>query len=161
MGLAACLTACAPSGDTPDSTEILWDEWGVPHIFAHDSETLFYALGWAQARSHGDLLLELIGKARGRAAEYWGGPENLASDRWVRTMGVPARAERWYAAQGSFQAYLDAFAAFVRDSAMVMMLRRAAGSVRPATRGEPRLGNAPVAAPARVRLGFRHGQALN
>ena len=109
LALALVLSACAPSPDAPETTEILWDEWGVPHIFAHDSETLFYALGWAQARSHGDLLLELIGKARGRSAEYWGGTESLESDRWIRTMGVPERAERWYAAQGSFKGYLDAF----------------------------------------------------
>ncbi len=110
LALTIALTACAPSAEISESTEILWDDWGVPHIFAHDSETLFYALGWAQARSHGDLLLELIGKARGRAAEYWGGDAALESDRWVRTMGVPARAQRWYQAQGSFKDYLDAFA---------------------------------------------------
>ncbi len=106
--VALLVTACAPSA--PEQTEILWDEWGVPHIFAHDSETLFYALGWAQTRAHGDLLLELIGKARGRAAEYWGGQANLDSDRWIRTMGAPARAAEWYAAQGDFKAHLDAFA---------------------------------------------------
>ncbi len=104
------LLACTPTADTSDGTEILWDKWGVPHIFADDTATMFRALGWAQARAHGDLLLELIGKARGRAAEYWGGEENLESDRWIRTMGAPERAREWYAAQGSFQAYLDAFA---------------------------------------------------
>jgi acyl-homoserine-lactone acylase len=108
--LLACSTAPQEAG-TPDSTEILWDVWGVAHIFAHDSETLFYALGWAQARAHGDLLLELIGKARGRAAEYWGGEANLDSDRWIHTMGVPARAEAWYERQGAFKSYLDRFAA--------------------------------------------------
>ena len=90
--LAVLVAACGPSGETLDSTEILWDEWGVPHIFATDDESMFYSLGWAQTRAHGDLLLELIGKARGRAAEYWGGNENLESDRWIRTMGAPARA---------------------------------------------------------------------
>jgi acyl-homoserine-lactone acylase len=35
--------------------EILWDNWGVPHIFARDTESLFYAFGRAQAHSHGDL----------------------------------------------------------------------------------------------------------
>src|SRR5436305_5309957 len=52
--------------------EILWDTWGVPHIFARNSEGAFYAFGWAQMQSHGDLVLRLYGQARGRAAEYWG-----------------------------------------------------------------------------------------
>jgi acyl-homoserine-lactone acylase len=91
-------------------TEILWDKWGVPHIFAKDADGLFYAFGWAQMQSHGDLILRLYGRARGRAAEYWG-QEYIESDRWVRTMGVPERARRWYEAQPPyFRRYLDAFA---------------------------------------------------
>ncbi|MCZ6876811.1 MAG: penicillin acylase family protein, partial [Acidobacteria bacterium] len=55
-----------------DQTEILWDSWGVPHIYAVQERSLFYALGWAQAKSHGNLILRLYGQARGRGAEYWG-----------------------------------------------------------------------------------------
>ncbi|MHC5823396.1 MAG: penicillin acylase family protein, partial [Nostoc sp.] len=54
------------------STEILWDTYGVPHIYGKDDQSAFYAFGWAQMQSHGDLLLRLYGQARGRAAEYWG-----------------------------------------------------------------------------------------
>ncbi|RLG79613.1 MAG: hypothetical protein DRO40_12530, partial [Thermoprotei archaeon] len=25
--------------------EVIWDEWGVPHIYAYTEEDLFYALG--------------------------------------------------------------------------------------------------------------------
>lgn len=104
-------------GPAVERTEILWDTYGVPHIFARDAEELFYAYGWAQAEAHGDLLLGLYGQARGRAAEYWGG-EYLNSDRWVRTMGIPARATRWYEAQAPrFRAYLDAFARGVNEYA--------------------------------------------
>jgi len=93
------------------STEILWDTYGVPHIYSRDTQGLFRAFGWAQMQSHGNLILRLYGQARGRAAEYWG-KEYLDSDRWVRTMGVPERAEKWYAAQSKeFRANLDAFAA--------------------------------------------------
>ncbi|MBE9190329.1 acylase [Gloeocapsopsis crepidinum LEGE 06123] len=95
----------------PTVTEILWDTYGVPHVFAKDARGAFQAFGWAQMQSHGDLLLRLYGQARGRAAEYWG--ENyLDSDRWVLTMGVPNRARRWYQLQSpAFQSYLEAFAA--------------------------------------------------
>ena len=105
LGLA---TGCARPG--PRVTEILWDTWGVPHVFARDEAELSYAFGWAQMHSHGDLLLRLYGESRGRAAEYWG-EGHLDSDRWVRAMGVPGRAGEWYAAQSpEFRRLLDAFA---------------------------------------------------
>jgi acyl-homoserine-lactone acylase len=91
--------------------ETLWDTYGVPHIFAEDEAALFFAFGFAQMRSHGDLLLRLYGQARGRAAEYWG-EHYIDSDIWVRTNGVPARAERWVEQQPEYmRALLDAFAA--------------------------------------------------
>jgi acyl-homoserine-lactone acylase len=93
------------------SAEILWDTWGVPHIFAADMDSALYAFGWAQMQSHGDLLLRLYGQARGRAAEYWGA-EYAESDRWVRTMGVPARAARWAKEQdAAMRGPLSAFVA--------------------------------------------------
>jgi acyl-homoserine-lactone acylase len=91
------------------NTEILWDTWGVPHIFAPDDAGVFYAFGWAQAQAHGDLLLRLYGIARGRGAEYFG-PKYLASDRLLRRMGIPARATPWAQAQRpAMRANLEAF----------------------------------------------------
>ena len=101
-----------PAGgiETFATTEILWDSWGVPHIFAPDAESLFFAHGWAQAKSHGDLLLRLLGESRGRAAEYWG-EAHLEDDRWVHTMGIPERAAAWYGEQSPrIRSWLDAFA---------------------------------------------------
>lgn len=93
------------------STEILWDTYGVPHIYGRDNQSAFYAFGWSQMQSHGDLLLRLYGQARGRAAEYWG-EAYTESDRWVLTTGIPERANSWYNAQNpSFRSYIDAFAA--------------------------------------------------
>src|SRR5262252_4843629 len=107
--LAALVVACS-SSRAPTITEILWDTWGVPHIFAKDDAGLFTAYGYAQATSHANLILKLYGESRGRAAEYWG-PSGLDNDRYVRTMGIPARAQVWYAAQdSSFRRLLDAFA---------------------------------------------------
>jgi acyl-homoserine-lactone acylase len=94
-----------------DRTEILWDTWGVPHIYGKSDGELFHAFGWAQMHSHGDLIMRLYAQARGRAAEYLG--ENyLDSDKYVRTMGIPERAKEWYQAQNpAMRGYLDAFAA--------------------------------------------------
>lgn len=108
--MAAVLsTACAPSA--PTATEILWDTWGVPHVFATDDASLFKAFGYAQATSHANLILKLYGEARGRAAEYWG-EQDLPNDRFMRTMGVPQVAKAWYDGQDpTYRANIDAFAA--------------------------------------------------
>ena len=69
--LTSLLASCGGRGLLTE-TEILWDTWGVPHIYADSWEGLFHAFGWAQMHSHGNLILRLYGEARGRAAEYWG-----------------------------------------------------------------------------------------
>lgn len=92
------------------TTEILWDTWGIPHIFAPDDDHLAYAYGWAQMHSHGNLILQLYAQARGRAAEYFG-ESLLLSDIFVRTRRIPKLAEQWYAAQSPrFRRMLDSFA---------------------------------------------------
>src|SRR5271157_5727958 len=70
--IPACSSFPTPQSHTSYHTEILWDTRGVPHIYAKDDTSLFYAFGWSQMASHADLLLRLYGQARGRAAEYWG-----------------------------------------------------------------------------------------
>ncbi len=98
-------------------TEILWDQYGVPHIFADSLESMFYANGWSQMQNHADLLLRLYGESRGRGAEYWG-PAKVELDRWVWTNGVPERARLWYDQQSpEFRKYLDAFARGINDFA--------------------------------------------
>jgi len=96
---------------TSGPTEILWDTYGVPHIFAANDEELLYAWGWAQMENHGDLILRLYGRARGRAAEYWG-EDYLDNDRWVHTVGIPARASEWVdAVEPEFASLYEAFVA--------------------------------------------------
>jgi acyl-homoserine lactone acylase PvdQ len=122
VAIAACGSTATSTRDAPPSpvplavidsanarVELLWDDFGVPHIFAKDPAALFYAFGWAQMRSHADLILRMYGQSRARAAEYWG-EAYIDSDLWLITNGVPARAEAWLAAQpGHIRAYLDAF----------------------------------------------------
>src|SRR6185503_16122104 len=81
-------------------TEILWDRYGVPHIFAPDHPSLFYAYGYAQMEAHSELLLRLYAQARGRGAEYYG-DTYLPADRWVRTNGIPETAKKWAAGQSA------------------------------------------------------------
>ena len=100
-----------------DKANILWDQYGVPHIFAASREEMFYSHGWAQMRNQADLILRLYGESRGRGAEYWG-PSHLELDRWVQLNGVPELAKQWYEAQDpQFRKYLDTFARGMNDYA--------------------------------------------
>lgn len=69
-------------------TEILWDTWGVPHIYAPTEADLYYAFGWAQMHNHGNLIASLYGQARGRGAEYWG-ETFLQNDVLLHTFNFP------------------------------------------------------------------------
>ena len=51
-------------------TEILWDNYGVPHIYAQNAQEMYYAFGWAQMNNHANLMLKLYAQSRGCAAEY-------------------------------------------------------------------------------------------
>ena len=102
----------APANAAPGPRgEILWDSFGVPHVYARDEAGVFYGFGYATAQNHGDVVIKLYGQARGRAAEYWGASE-VESDKWVIANGIYERAKAWYAKEpASFRANLDAFAA--------------------------------------------------
>jgi acyl-homoserine-lactone acylase len=114
--LVALALLCGPlfadAGYRPTrGSEILWDRYGVAHVYARTVADMFYAFGWAQARSHGDILAKLYAEGRGRAAEYYGA-EELENDRWMAINGVPARAQQWLQQQEpGFRRELEAFAA--------------------------------------------------
>jgi acyl-homoserine-lactone acylase len=116
--LAVCLThAFAQSTHEPNHPhgDILWDTYGVPHIYGKTEAAVFYGFGYAQAESHGNLLLHLYGESRGRASEYWG-PEFLSSDKWVVINGIYERGAEWYKQQTpQFRADVDAFAEGIND----------------------------------------------
>lgn len=118
--VAACGGATAPASAAsagPARNEILWDRYGVPHIYGTTTAAVFHGYGYAQAQSHGDEILRLYGEARGRGAEYWGANyEDTAA--WLVKNDVPARSKRWYDAQEpAFKANLDAFAKGMNDYA--------------------------------------------
>lgn len=105
----------APVYHPQKGSEILWDKYGVPHVFAKSTTDMFYCFGYAETAAHGDLLLEVIGGSRGRGAEYFGpgiADTNLKTDRWIWTNELPARSVDWLSKQTpEFRSYLDAFAA--------------------------------------------------
>ncbi len=109
--LAGCQAAPPPPASAAAGTEILWDRFGVPHIFAADHPGLFRAYGYAQMEAHAELLVRLYAQARGRGAEFYGA-EYLDSDKWVRTNGLPDTAKQWAKGQSAeFAPLIEAFAA--------------------------------------------------
>ena len=107
----AIATAIAAPAPKAGDGEILWDSFGVPHIYAKTEAGGFYGFGYAQAQGHGNLLLHMYGESRARAAEYWG-DKFEAQDKWLVANDVPARSLVWYKAQTpQMRADLDAFAA--------------------------------------------------
>lgn len=109
------LVGAVPAAASPawGGGEILWDRYGVPHIYANTEAGGFYGFGWAQAHSHGNILLKMYGESRARGAEYWG-PDAEKLDRWLIANDVPERAKLWFRMQTpQMQQNLDAFAAGV------------------------------------------------
>lgn len=86
------LSAC--SAPEQQETSIVWDTWGVPHIYADDEAALFKAQGYAQMQLHANMILEMYGGSRGRGAEYWG-KSHLENDMLVHAIGIPEMAKSW------------------------------------------------------------------
>lgn len=130
LGFAAIVApaetlAAAPlvSADIPAGTqgEIIWDEYGIPHIYGTDLVTVVKGYGFAQMENHAELILQKVAEARGRTAEYFGAGTqnaNIENDIRIRTYGIPQRAAQWYREGGSFQRLiLQAFVAGVNEYA--------------------------------------------
>lgn len=100
-----------------EKTEILWDNYGVPHIYAKNYNEMYYAFGWAQMNNHANLLLQIYGQARGRAAEYWGN-DWLESDKQILIFDLPEKAKEIYAKQTKeYKEYTNAFVKGINDYA--------------------------------------------
>src|SRR5882672_3355395 len=86
----AAVSAChAPDPEwhsLQGDVEVRRDEWGVAHIYAHDSDDALYALGYETARDRYFQLDLLRRRALGRTAELLGSAYT-ADDRIARTLG--------------------------------------------------------------------------
>ncbi|WP_435623397.1 penicillin acylase family protein [Flagellimonas sp.] len=88
------LSACSVSEKASTKDEILWDSYGVPHIYASSDSNLYYMAGWAQMKNHGDLILKLYGEARGVSAELWG--DGFEVNKNMHHLGIIDQLETSY-----------------------------------------------------------------
>jgi penicillin G amidase len=110
----------AVTGLTND-VRVVRDRYGVPHVYAHNAEDLFFAQGYVQAQDRFFQMDFRRHVASGRLAELFG-PPALHSDMLVRTMGWRAVAEREFALlDADTRRYLEAFSegvnAYLQDHA--------------------------------------------
>ncbi|OFY00931.1 MAG: 7-beta-(4-carbaxybutanamido)cephalosporanic acid acylase [Bacteroidetes bacterium GWC2_40_22] len=111
------LTGSCNSGKSQQDTEILWDNYGVPHIYAPDAAQMYYAYGKAQMHSHSNLILKLYAQARGKSAAFFG-RDYLESDKLINLFRINEKAEDCYKNMGGeYKSYLDAFVRGINDYA--------------------------------------------
>ena len=78
---------------------------------------MYYAFGWTQMNNHANLLLQIYGQARGKAAEYWG-DDYVESDKQVLVFDLPEKGKDIYAKQTKeYKEYVDAFIKGINDYA--------------------------------------------
>lgn len=103
------------------SVEVIRDRWGVPHLFAQNEHDLFFAQGFVHAQ---DRLWQMEFNRRvssGRLSEIFGAT-TLATDRFVRTIGLRRAAEaEWTVQDPEAKAAGEAYAAGV--NAFIAMAR--------------------------------------
>jgi penicillin amidase len=76
--------------------QVLFDDRGVPHIFAASEEDAYRALGYVEAR---DRLFQMETQTRAAAGRLteWAGPKLLDTDRENRSLGLVWAAEKKFA----------------------------------------------------------------
>lgn len=103
--------------DSRGKTEILWDNWGVPHIYAQSEAEMYYAFGWAQMQNHANEIMRLYAESRGIGCEIFG-EKYLQMDRLVHLYNLPDSAAAHYSRlTGDDKLFLDAFVNGLNDYA--------------------------------------------
>ncbi len=104
-----------------DSTQVVYDSYGVPHIYASNANAAYFALGYAQAQDRLFQMEILRRLSQGRLAEILG-PKLLPVDKKMRTLGFNKMAKESalysFANDGEMQqqthAYLSGINAFIK-----------------------------------------------
>ncbi len=103
--------------DVGEVVEIVYDVFGVPHVFAHSDAGALFGAGYATARNRLSQMLWNRLVATGRVAEFFGPgapgtlDEFLESDRKVRLYGFVRHAQKAASSIDSdLRALLDAYA---------------------------------------------------
>lgn len=105
-----------------DSTQVIYDDYGVPHIYATNSKDAYFVLGFTHAQER-LFQMEIIRRlSQGKLAEILG-PSLIGTDKKMRTLGfgkmAKENAEEFLSQNGEMQqqaqAYLAGINAFIEQ----------------------------------------------
>jgi len=93
------------------NVQVLFDDRGVPHVFAESEDDAYRALGYVEAR---DRLFQMEAQTRATAGRLteWAGPRLLDTDRSNRELGLVWAAEKKFAAYDKKSPGYKAIAAY-------------------------------------------------
>ena len=105
--------------------EVFFDDYGIPHLYANNSEDLYMAFGYQHAQERLWQMELLRRVAPGRLSEVFGPlPDVLGADRFFRTLNINASSEKSVKALrqepdspvlAAAEAYLRGVNAFIED----------------------------------------------
>lgn len=102
-------------------TEVLFDKWAIPHIYAQNEEDAYRALGYLHATDRLFQMEMMRRLAKGELAEILG-PDLLKYDELFRTLGIREISERLAkkhskgtAGVKALEAYLEGVNAFIKN----------------------------------------------
>ena len=76
-----------------EQVTVVRDNWGIPHIYAANELDLYFAFGYVQAQDRLWQMDITRRQARGQLAEILG-PNYIAADRFLRTLGMERAAQQ-------------------------------------------------------------------
>lgn len=85
-----------PLTDTTYSADIVWTEYGIPHVTATDWGSLGYGSGYVAARQNFCVIMRAIVDANGDSARYFGDSGNLDLDLVMKMFNDDATVQRLY-----------------------------------------------------------------
>tara|TARA_R110001599_G_scaffold353231_1_gene591073 strand:- start:160331 stop:162769 length:2439 start_codon:yes stop_codon:yes gene_type:complete len=100
-----------PIDETTYSADIVWTEYGIPHITAQDWGGLGYGYGYAYAGENFCTLMREVVKANGNSARYLGDDGNLEEDFVYKLYNTDEYIRDQYVANADFADVLAGFTA--------------------------------------------------
>ena len=79
--------------DIKEETEILFDDYGIPHIYANNSHDAYFALGYTHAKERWFQMELLKRVGQGRLAEMFG-KDLVDADKLFRSLGIMEHARK-------------------------------------------------------------------
>ena len=83
-----------PEPELTYQAEVIWTEYGIPHITADDWDSLGYGAGYAFAEQNFCSYMREVVRANGESAQYFGDDGNLEFDFVMRLYNTDEAIER-------------------------------------------------------------------